>query len=73
MGNILGDGGAEKRAKEAAARMEEQRKKEQTRLAEADSDINRKKALMSRGGAGRSLLIKTSPTGTGNASNLGGV
>ena len=73
MSGLIGDGG-KKAAREAEARMAEQKQKEDLRLAEADSEIERKKQLMKSGGAGRSLLIKTSPTGVPavGAENLGG-
>ena len=58
---------AQKKQKEA---LEKQRKIEQQRLAEADSEVKRRQATASRGRAGRRSLIATSETGL--ATNLGG-
>jgi len=53
-----------------------QQKKEELRLAEADDEIARRKALAQTKQAGRSLLVATSERGTtgsaGTAETLGG-
>lgn len=49
-----------------------QKKKEELRLATETSEVEKRKALIARGGTGRSLLIKTSTTGVPDqAKNLG--
>lgn len=58
MGDILSP--KAKRDKKAERLMEEQRKKEEIRLAEEESRLAEAKARM---GKGRTSLIKTSPTG----------
>ncbi len=51
---------------------------ERRRLDKETSEVKKREALLKRGGAGRSLLIKTSPTGVpggghgAGAGNLGG-
>lgn len=52
-----------KKANEAQARLlEEQKRKEELRLAEESSEVAKRRALIQRKG-GRSLLIATSPKG----------
>lgn len=57
---------ARRRARKAAARQEEliakQKQKEAARLAESESEVAKRRALIQRKG-GRSLLIATSPRG----------
>jgi hypothetical protein len=59
---------ARKAQKKQEALIAEQRKKEEARRAESESDIARRKALASK--SGRSLLIKTSERGV---QKMGGV
>ena len=72
MSSILKPG--EKQAKRAAAlseqRIGEQKQKEQLRLAEAESDIAKRRAGATTGARGRSSLIATSPAGV--TGTLGG-
>ena len=50
--------------------LERQRQREEIKLADADDDIARRKALSKGGKGGRRSLIKTSESG---ATNLGGI
>lgn len=72
MSSILQPGA--KQAKRATAASErqiaEQKQKESLRLAEAESDIARRRAGATSGARGRSSLIATSQTGV--TGNLGG-
>lgn len=47
--------------------LKEQKRKEKLRLQEEESEVNRRKAMASSKSAGRSLLVKTSETGTKSA------
>lgn len=62
------DNRAAKAQEEALAK---QKQKEDLRLAEADDEVSRRKALAKSRAQGRSLLVATSETGT-KADTLGG-
>jgi hypothetical protein len=61
---------AQRAQDEQMRQIKERQKKEQQALAEAESDVKRRKALAQKGKAGRKSLIATSETGL--AQNLGG-
>lgn len=67
-----GRSAAKRAGTQQRAQIAEQRQLEKRKLAEEDSELARRKALIRSGAAGRSLLIKTSQTGTQSASTLGG-
>ena len=65
MSDITDPGRKSRRAAREASRLQkDQQKKEKLKLAEADSEIERRRALAS-GGGGRASLLRTSPTGLG--------
>ena len=70
----MGSRGESNSAKEARRKQQEalarQEQREKVRLAEADSEVAKRKAMAGSKGAGRRSLIKTSPTGL--SQNLGG-
>jgi len=69
MSKVLG--GKPKRPDDSA--LKAQQKKEELRLAEADDEVARRKAMATSKAAGRSLLVSTSGRGTSGMSNkLGG-
>jgi hypothetical protein len=69
MGDVLG--GKPKKPDDSA--LKAQQKKEELRLAEADDEVARRKALATSKAGGRSLLVSTSERGTSGMSNkLGG-
>lgn len=72
MGDALSTGksAAEKAARRQKLEMREQKKKESLKLAEAESDIARRKTGAKRGQMGRQSLIRTSEQGV--TSQLGG-
>ena len=70
MASAFESGSAARARRKTRGRLAEQRKKEQTKLAEAESEIAITKASALSGKAGRKSLLKTSPTGL--AVNLGG-
>jgi hypothetical protein len=58
--------------KRQEADLDAQKQKEELRRATETSEVEKRKALISRGGTGRSLLVKTSTTGVPEAAkNLG--
>ncbi len=66
-----GKSSAMRAQKKQTALIEKQQKQEAMRLAEADSEVKKRKAFATRGRSGRQSLIATSETGL--SSNLGGV
>lgn len=67
-----GESGASKRARRQQSEdLTRQRKREELKIAEEESEIAKRKALAKPGAGGRSLLVATSPTGT-KGTNLGG-
>jgi len=75
--------GASSRARDAAAaqaraqaqqeeQIAKQQQREDSRLAESEGDIARRRALTTGKRAGRSLLIATGPSGVQGVRNLGG-
>ena len=67
-----GKSAAKRAARQQQAELDKQKKLEQKRVAEETSEIERRKAIATRGGI-RSSLLATSETGTsGLAKKLGG-
>ena len=58
-----GRGEAKRTARRQQASIAQQRVKEQQRLSETESELERTKVAAQRGRGGRSLLIQTSPQG----------
>ncbi len=74
--SLMGIGKPKQQVRRQEAKVDTQMSTEKRRLASETSEVKKKQALMKRGGAGRSLLIRTSPKGVqtngGGATKLGG-
>lgn len=72
MGSMM-DTGAKDAARKQQEQIAAQKQEEDARLAEEESEVAKRKALMANKAKGRSLLTATSQTGTaGTSENLGG-